>query len=286
MPAPSAPRRFSLVELLVVMVIIAILSAILLPALVRARETAKRSLCVSNLRQLGLAQEMYANDSNSYYPLRNLNPNFLSKNGMYDSVIDDLVPTGLGYLMLNDNIGMKGHYPRTGATDYVTDEEIFFCPNMFPTGNLVIWAPKDHNPKRDWHNGWGLAGYMQYAAPIRPSVWQSMQFVRFLHRGESTIKPNNAFIYTNTGRGEPSDLVPERAVLTSDFLFEPTTSGKWTISAHPPGIAPGTPGTGGNVLHADQHIEWYRATGGSSGYGEWRTTGGANDIMQPWKYPY
>jgi prepilin-type N-terminal cleavage/methylation domain-containing protein/prepilin-type processing-associated H-X9-DG protein len=63
-------RAFTLIELLVVIAIIAILAAMLLPALARAKESGKRIACLNNLRQLSLAAQMYVNDSQSFYPPR------------------------------------------------------------------------------------------------------------------------------------------------------------------------------------------------------------------------
>jgi len=64
---PSCPQGFTLIELLVVITIIAILSALLLPALAKAKRRGQMAHCLGNLRQVGLAEMMYRGDHNGFF---------------------------------------------------------------------------------------------------------------------------------------------------------------------------------------------------------------------------
>src|SRR5687768_13605090 len=71
---PSAPRTrrgFTLIELLVVIAIIALLAAILFPVFGRAREQARKTSCMSNLKQIGLGIMQYTQDYDEYLPVGN-----------------------------------------------------------------------------------------------------------------------------------------------------------------------------------------------------------------------
>ena len=61
-------RQFTLIELLVVVSIIAILASLLLPALSKAKEKAREVSCIGHLKNLGTALQMYANDSDDFFP--------------------------------------------------------------------------------------------------------------------------------------------------------------------------------------------------------------------------
>jgi prepilin-type N-terminal cleavage/methylation domain-containing protein len=136
----TRPSAFTLIELLVVIAIIAILAALLLPALAKAKERAKRTHCINNIKQLYLGCTMYAGDNDDFYPAWGGNPapyNARAKNNVW-------LPSYVRWIVFGGTVGVQvpksnaslnaigGNFENLGylfSAGYVGDGKIFFCPS-------------------------------------------------------------------------------------------------------------------------------------------------------------
>ncbi len=212
---------FTLIELLVVVAIIAILAAMLLPALKGAREKAKETSCNSNLRQVATAIAMYADDNRTYYPLMN----YYGSDTMTDPAMKFMKAEpadGVQYAGYNCWLWMLYPYHRNSG--------IYVCPararNPYAGGGTWGWT-------------YGIA--YGFAAPI----WY-----------DGTVKdPWNVSARCQWPLRIGDELYREKKIVISEGAAG--ISWYFIAVAGPPDM----PHRGGaNCLFVDMHAEWVTGT--------------------------
>ncbi|HEY3853634.1 MAG TPA: prepilin-type N-terminal cleavage/methylation domain-containing protein [Verrucomicrobiae bacterium] len=250
--APERRHGFTLIELLVVIAVIAILAALLLPALSQSKMEAESTVCKSNLRQLALAMTLYAEDNNSAYP---------STGGWYqwpaefqpylkspwpDSTFKNVNGNPAGYL---------------GAP-----ESVWACP----TYNRLQGAFSGITGDEGWAYGRGAYGYNSLGlarAPGADIVIVSNQ-TPSLGLAESPWGPTR-----ETQIISPSDMIAlgdafiDESPLGGHFFLDEVFWESWLYDLEVRGSPPGNPATKAmrqrhwgkfNIAFCDGHIESLR----------------------------
>ena len=265
--SPSTRRGFTLIELLVVIAIIAILAAMLLPALAAAKEKAIRTQCLNNLHQMEVAINIYATDS------RDKLPKLGGVNWAWD------LPDPAAQVMLSSGLTKKSFYCPSTAPKFNDQENWLGRSGVAPTygaasDNLWNFGQAAATPTtQDFHvTGYSLAFNQVYATNQNTTL-----------QVEPTTTPTGTISVSVSDRVLMADCIisalntPIPGTTANTFNGFPggyTLNGVKVphISAHLKGSLP----RGGDVGYKDGHAEWRkfnimipRAQNGSSPYYWW-----------------
>lgn len=241
-------QGFTLIELLVVIAIVAILASILFPVFARARENARRSSCMSNLKQIGLGIIQYTQDYDEYYP-----PTWYGRqtNGTYGSFTQNQAGTPGRHFTVCDggscNNGGAGNWITWMDViyPYVKNVQLFVCPSSF-------------DPEK---NGGPIPDY-QYSGAFGNTAGETM----------ASTDTDDFGVYRYglriTGTSTPVAAVvhPARAVMVveaSGSRSQYISSGSprfWQVysASEPQNFRPHLEGS--NIAYGDGHVKWMSLT--------------------------